>query len=72
MDGWCQTYIEDSRITLIRLYAFIIAIGQIIIDSLMKGFSEFFYTFTLKIYQTIDALNLTEEHLVFLAIGYRA
>ena len=72
MNRWCQTYIEDSRITLIRLNTFIFAISQLIVDSLVKGFSEFFHTFTLKVYQTIDAFNLTEEHLIFLAIGYRA
>lgn len=63
---WLDTNIQLSGITLVRLYSRLQAISHIVIYCFMKCFSEFSYTLSFKVHQSIYAFDFSIKALILL------
>ena len=66
-----EAYVERARIAFVRLYALLLAVGEVVVYGLVKGFGELLNAFALEIHQSVDTLYFTEENVVLFAESHR-
>jgi len=64
MDGGRKAHVQHARIAFVGLYALFLAIGQIVVHSLVEGLGKLLHALAFEIHQPVDAFNLAEEHLI--------